>query len=219
MLIRMKNITRTTTPILLAISLLWAGNLTAQAERPDEYKTIFGSDNHISHGGYGALMINYTEIDNRDAILIGAKGGWLIDHRFTIGLAGYGIASDLKYPDKYSIESVNLVGGYGGLLLEPVFAPNYPVHVSFPVIIGAGGMAYVSSYYDDYHDDWDGEVYSSDAFFVLEPGVEIEFNMVRFMRLCIGASYRYTSTLDLYNTPPDIFDGFNYGLSFKFGKF
>lgn len=196
-----------------------ANNSIAQEKESREMKTIFGSGN-ISHGGYGALMISYSQLDGKDAILIGARGGWLINHSVTIGLAGYGIASDLEYSDKYPYvnEPVNLAGGYGGLFIEPILAPKYPVHVAFPIIIGAGGLAYVSSTWDD-NDDWNDEVYNSDAFFVLEPGIEIEFNLVHFMRLSLGASYRYTSNLDLYKTDPKILDDFSYGLTLKFGKF
>jgi hypothetical protein len=62
-------------------------------------------------------------------------------------------------------------------------------------------------------------VYDANAFFVLEPGVEIEMNVARFMRISIGGSYRLTSKLDLMNTDPNALRGFSGNLSLKFGKF
>ncbi|MCI0522234.1 MAG: hypothetical protein L0Y37_01125, partial [Bacteroidales bacterium] len=38
-----------------------------------------------------------------------------------------------------------LVWGYGGFIIEPIVAPMYPVHVSFPILIGGGGISYVET--------------------------------------------------------------------------
>jgi hypothetical protein len=100
--------------------------------------------------------------------------------------------------------------------------PKFPVHVSFPILIGAGGVAVVR---DNNDDDWDDDFESeaSDAFMVIEPGVEVELNITHFFKFCIGAHYRYTSDVDIdegdYNIPTDILHGFSGGVSFKFGKF
>jgi hypothetical protein len=51
------------------------------------------------------------------------------------------------------------------------------------------------------------------------PGIEIEFNVVKFMRIGLGGYYRYTSGLNLEKTGEHIMDGFSAGLSLKFGKF
>jgi len=39
--------------------------------------------------------------------------------------------------------------------------------------------------------------YDSDAFLVFEPGVDVEFNIVKFFRIAIGASYRLTNGINL----------------------
>ncbi len=68
----------------------------------------------------------------------------------------------------------------------------------FPVLVGAGGVA---SIVDRYYYSWDDEYYyetlDSEAYFVFEPGVEVEFNMVKFFRIGLGASYRITSDVKL----------------------
>lgn len=228
MISKMKNYMNTLKAMtLVLISMLFALPVISQQNEDNsgEIKTIFGKG-RIEHGGYGAVTVGYTRLDNKDAILVGGRGGWIIDHSFTLGLAGYGIVSDLKYNDIFidhygNYIKTNLAGGYGGLLLEPIIMPRFPVHIAVPVIIGAGGIAYIDNYWNDdwNHDDNNNNVYDSDAYFVFEPGVEIEMNIVKFMRIGIGASYRYTSDIELQDTDKDILRGFNYGLSLKFGKF
>ena len=66
-------------------------------------------------------------------------------------------------------------------------------------------------YYDGYLD--------SDAFFVFEPGMEIELNIVSFFRIAIGGSYRYTSDINLIGHDPDLLRNFNAYFTLKFGKF
>jgi hypothetical protein len=54
---------------------------------------------------------------------------------------------------------------------------------------------------------------------VVEPAIELEFNMARFFRMAATASYRYTSNITLFDTDEDVLRGLNFGLTFKFGKF
>ena len=195
-----------------------------------EYRTLFNSD-EMTHGGYGAVLLNYSKIDGKDAFLAGMRGMWIINHGIGIGIGGYGFASDLKYenPPGSSPEDYNLAGGYGGLVIEPIIAAKHPVHVSFPVLIGAGGVAYIRNYWKTYpHHPDEYTYYTEDAsaYFVLEPGVELEFNMVKFFRIGLGAYYRYTSDINLSawngidytDVSPDLKE-FSFGLSLKFGKF
>lgn len=211
---------------IFLIAVIFLGvNLFAQEENknPQEYRTLFGGD-EVSHGGYGGLSVNYTQFDGKDAVLVGARGAWVINHGIAIGIAGYGFANDMKYEKTINGYSDNytLAGGYGGLLIEPIIGANWPVHVSIPVLIGAGGVAYVNQYWNSHYDDPyypDYKTEEADAYFVIEPGIEVEFNMVKFMRLAVGGYYRYTSDLDLADSRSDMLNGFSVGLTMKFGKF
>ena len=66
--------------LILGISLV---GFSQDKENPEEYKTLFGSD-HMSHGGYGGLSVNYSQIDGKDAILVGARGAWVINHSLMV---------------------------------------------------------------------------------------------------------------------------------------
>ena len=187
----------------------------------NEFKTLFGNRN-VSHGGYGALTINYSQIDSRDAIVIGARGAWLIGHGFALGFAGSGFLNDYSWnPAIAGGRNVNLTGGYGGLLMEPIIFPRFPVHISIPVLIGAGGIAYTSTFNPYPYDYENFELFVEDAtsYLVVEPGIEIEINVVRFFRLALGGYYRYTSSIRLYDTQEDVLNGWSAGITLKFGKF
>ena len=190
-----------------------------------DINTLFG-DHNVSNGGYGSISINYGQIGTnqygelKDAIIFGARGSWVIGHWFALGVGGNAFVNDFHEEEVHGItQNVNLSGGYGGLILEPIILPKLPVHLSFPVLIGAGGVAYVSSLYPQSWEDPSLFAEDTSPFLVIEPGVELEFNIVRFFRLSIGGYYRMTSELQLLNTEVDALQGWSYGVTLKFGKF
>ena len=70
-------------------------------------------------------------------------------------------------------------------------------------------------------DYWNNSGYNldSDGFFVVEPGAALEINLLKFMRLDAGASYRYAAGLDLKSTSSSLLNNFNANISLVFGKF
>ncbi|MFZ1687738.1 MAG: hypothetical protein WAU70_09970 [Flavobacteriales bacterium] len=215
--------------LLLPIALLHNTVLHAQEQDP-EPRSLFGSGHERANGGWGGPAVALTEVMGTEALLVGLHAGWLIDHRFTLGVAGYGLVTDVPNQayDAYLLESGRILNqgsqfrmGYGGLLLEPIIAYKSPVHISLPIIVGAGGCAYET--YGPRPDDFDPETHDyrseGQAFFVLEPGVEVELNLVRMVRIGVGASYRYTTDIDLPETPTDALRGFNTSLTLKVGRF
>ncbi|MBK6628738.1 MAG: hypothetical protein IPJ87_04645 [Flavobacteriales bacterium] len=202
----------------------------AHAQQPDDRpaRTLLGGERPMHHGGWAAPEAAYTRMLDQDVMLVGLRAGWIIDHRFTIGLAGKGAVTDILNAD-YDLQLVEAGHvirkpsrfrmGYGGLLLEPVIAYRSPVHISLPILIGAGGGGYetfmppVQDLEHQYH--WD----DAQAFFVVEPGIDLEISMIRFVRIGLGVSYRYTTDLDLPATAKDALHGINAGLSLKLGRF
>ncbi|NJK86287.1 MAG: hypothetical protein HC906_10265 [Bacteroidales bacterium] len=165
-----------------------------------------------SVGGYGAISMQYSEVFNRDAFVFGARGAVVLSHIFAIGLGGCGFVTDFERYNDYTRQGY--AGGYGGLVMEPIILPRFPVHISVPILIGAGGVAY-TSYESDF--DEDANVISSDAFLVVEPGVELEMNVTKFFRFAAGGYYRLTSDIDLMDE--NSLNGLSVGITLKFGKF
>lgn len=189
-----------------------------QKRNPGEVQTLF--DPNSGSGGYGALTVGYTMINGQDALLMGGRGAWIIGHGFGLGIGGYGFVNDPVYNTSDQL-NYSLAGGYGGLIMEPIIMGWFPVHLSFPILVGAGGVAN-TSFTSDWYDPgeyWDGYLEDATAFFVAEAGVEVEFNLVRFFRLALFGSYRYTSDIIMADTPSDALRGWSAGMTFKFGSF
>ena len=228
---------------IVLILACWAFSLAviAQDTQPaktstnaDEIKTIFGNKTgkcNIPLGYFMELSGGYTRIGDQNVFLPGMSMGLILNHHWTIGASGnfVGISQELHYHDIYydsvsgSMHGADLKGGYGGLLLEYTLLPKSRVHIAFPLMIGAGYLYYPKEEHhgDDshsFHSPHQSNI-SSDHFFVVEPGVRVEFNMVKKLRIGLGISYRYTPDLKLQNTSPDLINQFNAKLSLRLGKF
>ena len=184
----------------------------------NEIRTLMGT-NRGSNGGYGSFGAGYTLIDNKDAVTLTGRAAWIVGHSLAFGFAGTGFINSFS-PDVIPDRVVNLTGGYGGFLFEPILLPRFPVHLSFPVIAGFGGIAHTSSYQPDnsweYYDTW---VEDTETYLIAEPGVELELNVLKFFRMSFGLSYRFTTDINWTYSAPDVLEGWNAGMSFKFGKF
>ena len=210
--------------LFLALGMCLALAMSAQYNESQQIQTLFDNDRPVSHGGYGALHLKYGKILDQDAWYMGIRGGWLIDHRFTLGLAGSGLVSRVVNDDwlpedpQPGIEA-RLFTGHGGLLMEPIIFYSKPFHIAAPIMIGAGGATYGlqdDSYWSDPDIDFEE---NGVAFFAFEPGLELEINALRFMRINIGGSYFYTSDVRMPNVDPGFMRGFRGSFALKFGAF
>lgn len=208
--------------ILAILSILWAITLSGQEEQ--EFKTIFEGR---TIGGYGAFGGGYSPINYDNAMVFNGRGGIILGHTFAMGIGGAGFVTEYQY-DPIFQKKAGLAGGYGGIFLELIAFGRSPVHLSFPVLVGVGGAAY--STWEDEGTDYEQEnmVEQTATFGVLEPGVELEFNLTHFFRIAAFLNYRYTSTISLtklYNgenielVSPNALTSYSAGLIFKFGKF
>lgn len=191
----------------------------SESNNGQEMRTLFGN-NQKAFGGYFGLNSHYSKINNTDALLVGAEFTAVINHSFNIGLQGYGLVTSIHSSSVSDYGDQMYIGlGYGGIKLEPVLFYNSPVHVSFPVLLGGGGITeYSKNYYGGYH-HYHHNKYTSDWFFLVEPGVNMELNIVKFMRISTGVSYRVTSNFEFDGIEQNNLNGFNFDLSLKFGWF
>lgn len=209
--------------ILTGVFLLFAV-MTLKSQDPEfdyykskEIKTLLGRNR--AGGGYGSVTVGYSLIDNQNAVLIGGRFSWIASHNFGVGIGGTGFINEYHYEPGIG-NDVFLTGGYGGLILEPILFPRFPVHLAFPTLVGAGGISYISkdeSLNSNFIED-------SEAFLLIEPCAEVELNLTNHFRLAFGATYRFPTPFNvgLEGTPSvssESLKGFSYELTFKFGKF
>lgn len=195
------------------------------AQENDDFKTIFGGK---ESGGYGSFSAGYTLIDSSDAFLVSARGGVILGHTFSMGLGGSGFFSEYRNDQVLNLKT-SMMGGYGGVYFELIVLSNSPVHISIPVLAGIGGVAYTSWVNEGTDYDRVNVVEDMSSFLVIEPGIELELNVMQNFRLAGFFSMRYTTDIEITRSTstggsaplvsPTAMNGFSAGLIFKFGKF
>lgn len=183
-------------------------------------QTLLSSSTEYSNGGFGAPVLKYTTINDVGSIIVGGRGGWIINHSLIIGGGMYGLASqvsvDVIEGDNILKDADELRMMYGGFEIEYIFNSSNVFHVSIYTLLGMGSIGYRSDFYEnnDYYHMGD-----QNRFFVAEPAVNLEINVTTFFHLALGASYRFTSGAEYQTITDSNVSGFNGILTFKFGKF
>lgn len=182
-------------------------NLAVQDDGPP---LAFGKK--LDVGGYGGLDVAYTRMFGRDGALMGAQGALLLDHRLSLGVAGYGFTNPQQGPvDGFGNEQ-RFETGYGGVTIRyALYTPSLPVYVSVGTLVGAGAIALVS---DEDHDDED-----EDVFGVVQPDVTVHANLTQWMRLGVTAGYRFTSGVARNGYDEGDVNGWVVGGQLQFGSF
>ncbi|HKO14944.1 MAG TPA: hypothetical protein VJU87_01840 [Gemmatimonadaceae bacterium] len=207
----------TTTVALAATSFLAAAAQTP-ASAAASGQTLAPSP--MTSGGYGAPVQRLSAIAGKSVLFTGLEGGWIMNHRFVLGAAGYGLATqNVRNPGAALRDSRGRAPvvemGYGGVTFGYVPQSTKLVHLSFQTLIGGGGLTYDMQ-------DIAGvrpEDAPADGFFVLEPSVEGELNVTRFFRIGVGAGYRFVSGASLEGLGDRDLRGASASLTFRLGRF
>lgn len=182
----------------------------------------------VSHSGfYGSWIFRGGEFKDNTYAMTGLKFGWIINRSLSIGFEGQGIIPTAKIGGLTddSSEKFFLLGGYGGLVIEPIIFSNRVIHLTFPVSTGAGWLGYHEDWENNYrhHHSHQNHYYSSllddDVFWYIEPGVTAELNITRHFRMNFGVSKRFTQDLELINTSGKDFNNLTFMVGFKVGRF
>jgi hypothetical protein len=212
---------------MLALAVLLTIPAIGQDYEYNSYqiRTIF-KPGHKASGGFGALENKFTKINGEYANLAGIYGGWYINHRFLLGVAGAALTNNIRVPEEYSVApGVPMSYQYGqfGLMTEYTLWSHRAVHFSIGVMNGAGfTVQYLRhDFNDDFDWNYDNDDYPKDTnfFFVSEPSVRLEMNIFKWMRFTPGVSYRYAYSSDAEGLSDDDINGISYNLTLKFGKF
>lgn len=212
------------TPLVLALGFLSCFTLYAQDNKAFEMQTLSSSSSSV--GGYGSLNTNISSFRDRGMVSMGVNGACVLNHSFAIGIEGYGVLPSMEFNDYTTLDTsitTTLTGGWGGLHFEGIFSPEKAIHFVIPVSGGAGWLGYLNKYNSSYYDNDpyynDGLLMDDTFFWYIEPGVGVEMNIAKFFRIYLGATYKFTTGLDLKNTSDNELDKLNGRLLLKFGKF
>ena len=191
----------------LASMVLAQGNMT-EIGKKEQMQTLFGFDSKIT--GSGTLDTKLTRLNDSDAIIIGAHGGVIFNSFFYFGIGAYSTVTNNSFPGVFPKETLDMHMGYTGFMMGFNFMPTKVVHLSTPLFVGVGNLSLE-------HNDVFVE---NSAFLLVEPGLQLEINVVNFMKLGLGVGYRMVHGANLRN---EITDGelsnWSGNFSVTFGKF
>lgn len=217
------------TGMIMRASILACGICLACAASGQDIrssKSLFNDDSELT-GGFISFTPRFTNVLGSYAVLSGFSAGVTVNERLNVGLAGAFSGTAIKNA-RYKeyllsrttavLDGLELRYGYVGLLVEPVLRHRSVVHLNVPIIVGMGWMAYSYPASSTNSNNTDKSRIRTDGqgYLVVEPGLEIEVNILRSLRFGAGGSYIYTSDLEQPNTPPDALRNFTARFTLKY---
>lgn len=205
---------------ILFLSLICVTTVLQAQDDSGDYLE-FNDRKNVVHGVYIGISARYGEIDSKETFFPSLKIAYVANQQFEVGLSTVGFYSQQNLAGNLSSTNQDLIGGYVGLHLEPIFFSKSKVNLSFPIMVGAGAIGYVDGDYfenDDHdfdHDDFE----TSDVVFVIEPGINALFNVSRYVQLELGIKHRFSSSIELVPNSIKRINGFSAGLGIKVGIF
>jgi hypothetical protein len=164
----------------------------------------------IEYGGFGSPVLKSSQIGDDFSFLVGGRGGWILNHKFSIGGGGYGMVNRIVAHDIQGSPVVQF--GYGGIIFEYVLNPRKLIHFSAATLLGAGGVGY-------FWEQWHGYDVESVGFFVAEPEINIMLNVTEYFRIGLGGSYRYIKGANIQGLSDGDLSSYAVNLTFKMGVF
>ncbi|NKI32248.1 hypothetical protein [Croceivirga thetidis] len=201
----------------LLLLTLFCGLFTFGQQNDEDYIT-FNDRRNVVHGVYVGIGMAYGEIEGQETYIGSFKVAYVANQQFEVGFLARGLYSAQNIFNPRSGQNDDLFAGYAGFHLEPIFFGKSLVSLSFPVFIGGGAVGYADRDFIE-SDDFDPDEDDLDAVFVLEPGVSALFNISRFVQLEAGVRYRFSSKIELTDSPIDRINGFSGGIGIKMGIF
>jgi hypothetical protein len=134
------------------------------------------------NSSYLTPKLKVSTLNDEPILWPGLGFGWVIGSVFAVGFEGYMLSSEI-HPEIASDSQFNMA--VGGMTFEAIAFPERRTHLAFDVLIGAGGAQAEGAL--------DFDSLRTHNFFILEPGVNIEFNLTRNVRLSPGVSYLWIS--------------------------
>lgn len=189
---------------------------------PDEIKSLISKNSETY--GFGGADLKIGDIAGNRSLIIGGSGGVIVNRTYFLGLAGYGLITDNEIDGLIPTTStpvekkLDIYGGYGGMVFGFTLWTREPVHLHFPFLAGAGAFEVVDNNFFNNNFDTDFSIERS-AFFIGEPGAQLEFNITEHFRIGAGVSYRFVKGLDMVNLEDADLTGLSTNISVRFGQF
>ena len=214
----MKSIT-TTLLLVFSVSTFAQRYVDTYDPKDEEVKSLLGKGNDIN--GFGGADLKVSELVGERGLITGAYGGVLINRRYLLGVGGYGITTNVEFEGLVGADTktLNLHGGYAGILMGGMVLSKEVVHLTLPVFFGAGSVQVSDKDFFPNRPNDAEFIIEKSAFMVIEPGAQLEFNITEHFRFAAGMSYRYVTGTELDNIRDRQLRGSSIMVSFRFGRY
>lgn len=181
----------------------------AQETQKENIETLFGKPSKVR--GYIGSLNTTTNLDGETAYMSGAQAAGIFNDHFIFGLYRLDLENNV-FSNNLSYIDSKIDFEHKGFILGYIFMPKRILHFNTNVQLGKGSLDIYDNVFDTWIDD--------DLVFVVTPSLEAELNITKFLRIGIGANYRFTFDVDQYaNYTDEDFSDFGAFVSFKFGWF
>ena len=196
---------------LLLLLISTVGYINAQEEETkDNIQTIFHSKPEKIRG-YAGPLYNTTYLDGETAYMTGFNAAGIINDHFIFGFYSLNLENNI-FSNNSNYIGYKMDFHHRGLWLGYIFMPKRMIHFNANVQAGKGNL----EIYDEILDIW----LEDDYIFVVTPSLEAEFNVAKFLKVGIGANYRFALDVDQFDNYSDSdFSDLGAFISFKFGWF
>ena len=182
-----------------------ATSLSAVMAKAQDQTLLSGN---ATYGGFGGPVVKLARIAGRDAVMVGGRGGLIVNGTFIIGGGGTGWRTEsIRGSDGAAYQ---LDVGYGGVDLEYIHRTHQLVHFAVQLSLGGGRATQGPA---------GGGPSRHVSFLIAEPGLHLELNVTKGFRVGAGVSYRFVSGLELPAFSNADLRGAAATLTFKLGKF
>jgi hypothetical protein len=203
----------------LFVFLIFVFNLVSFSQEKENLFKLNLGDKEFSIGGYLELSPKYSTFDSKSAGYMGFRGEFIVDGKWGVGIAAYGLWYDKSLNKLVSDGTYHINAGYSGIVIERIFTLNEDFILNVSILAGQGTAFY--KYDTDYRKEkiWYQEIIDKDDFSVIEPQLEINTRISKHFWIGAGGSFRFTSPIKMIDTDENILKTASYGLSIKYGIF
>jgi len=190
--------------LMFLVALFISVSMNAQVQ-------TLGGENFTS-GGYGGPVSKVGLVHGNPVLFSGGRGAWIINHKLALGGGSYSMVTDLKTSEISNNEKPLFMDlNYGGFEMEYIFNYEKLVHLTVHSMFGGGTLRLLE------HNPT--MTINNDKIFMVEPSLNIDVNINSWVRIGVGASYRYSIGLDIAGMSSSDINGFSGLITFKFGSF
>ena len=184
-------------------------------------KYVFNNSSDIKSALFLGPELKVSRLIEGYQLYTGIKGAILFNDKIAIGLTGGGFVTEEVFVglnDMGEETYLNTIMGYGGFYVDYIIHTESPVLISFPMLIGAAGVALFSKQAVG-NLVADEEMVEGGVFFIYEPAVNMEVNITRFLRMGLGIGYRFAVRGDMDRVSAQDLSDITLNWNIKFGSF